>query len=343
MDFDLGSHVRRNALTGEWVLVSPHRLQRPWQGQIEAISEDDTTDYQADCYLCPGNSRANGQTNPPYKGHFIFPNDFPALSASPVEIPADSSGLLQARAAPGQCLVFCYSEQHSARLATMNPGEIQRFIAALAAEFKRLDQQQAIDYIQIFENRGEMMGCSNAHPHAQIWALQGVPTEIERELEQQRLYYRQHHQPLLLDYVALELEHKDRIIYHNDEFAVLVPWWAVWPYEMLILPRTLCSSVCDLTISQQLSLSRAVQQALTAYEKLFKCAAPYSLGFHNRPSDGREYTCWQFHMHIYPPLLRSASIRKHQVGFEMLAMRQRDLTPEQAAGNLRRVLSPSTE
>lgn len=327
------SHSRLNLLTGEWLLVSPHRTERPWQGQVEEIEAESDVQWDADCYLCPRNSRAGNNENPDYRGCFVFDNDFPALTAAPG--PDGSDAMLQSRSETGRCRVLCYTERHDLRLATMSLADVSHALHALFTEFRQLDEQDGIGYVQMFENRGQMMGCSNMHPHAQIWATQHVPTEALKELEQQRRYLEKHGSPLLMDYLAKELTDGARVVFESTHFVVLVPYWATWPYETLILPRQTIDSPNDLDDAAVGSLAEALQAALRGCDGLFQTSTPYSLGFHPRPSDGKNSDGWVFHAHIYPPLLRSASVRKHMVGFEMLAMPQRDLTPELAAERLR--------
>jgi UDPglucose--hexose-1-phosphate uridylyltransferase len=315
------SHSRRNALTGEWVLVSPHRLQRPWQGQVESIESEDLNKHDAECYLCPGNERANGLANPDYTGSFVFDNDFAALTAAS-EIGPVTHPLFESRPESGCCRVICYTERHDLRLATMDGDGLNAALVAMIEEFTSLDSRDDIAYVQVFENRGQMMGCSNPHPHAQVWATSELPTEPAKELEAQSKYWQEHDCVLLDDYLRAELEDGERIVSASEHSVALVPYWAVWPFETLLLPRRVV----------------ALGQVLACYDNLFGVAAPYSLGLHPRPSDGSPHPEWQFHIHIYPPLLRSATIRKHLVGFEMLGMPQRDLTPEVAAEKLRQSL-----
>ncbi len=318
--------------------MSPHRLQRPWQGQVEATEGDALPAYDPECYLCPGNARANDNRNPDYKGPFVFDNDFPALTGAS-EVEADQGGLFRTRPESGRCRVICYTERHDLRLATMDVDTICGALGAMIDEFRELDGQDDIGYVQIFENRGAMMGCSNAHPHAQVWATANVPTEPAKELQAQSDYYERHGAPLLLDYLQAELERRERLIVDNDQLVAVVPYWAVWPYEALLLPRRQVAAPDELDPGEIRSLAATLKAVLGAYETMFATAAPYSLGFHPRPSDGRAHPEWQLHIHIYPPLLRSATVRKHLVGFEMLGMPQRDLTPETAAAALREAIN----
>jgi UDPglucose--hexose-1-phosphate uridylyltransferase len=331
------SHSRFNLLTGEWVLVSPHRTARPWQGQLESADTEPGANYDESCYLCPGNDRANGNRNPRYTGPFVFDNDFSALSPQS-RIEESESELFIARPESGRCRVVCYTETHNQRLATMDVGDISVAIRAMTDEFAALDREEAIRYVQIFENRGPMMGCSNQHPHAQVWATEHVPVEPAKEQQAQASWLAKNGSVLLADYLAAELADGSRITHLNEHFAVLVPWWAVWPFEMLILPRREFAASNDMTDAEVVSLSHSLKTVLSAYDRLFGTSGPYSMGFHPRPSDGNEHPEWLFHIHIYPPLLRSATVRKHLVGFEMLGMPQRDLTPEVAAEKLREMI-----
>ncbi|MGI9271900.1 MAG: UDP-glucose--hexose-1-phosphate uridylyltransferase [Woeseiaceae bacterium] len=328
------SHSRRNKLTGEWVLVSPHRLQRPWQGQVEMAENDALPAYDPECYLCPGNARANGQRNPDFAGPFSFANDFAALTQDS-EAKTGDNPFFESRAESGCCRVICYTERHDLRLATMDDQSLNVALSALIAEFSDLDSRNDIGYVQVFENRGSMMGCSNSHPHAQVWATSNVPTEPAKELQSQLAHWREHKSVLLDDYLQAELSDGARIVVASDHSVALVPYWAVWPFEILLLPRRVVAAPDDLHANEIADVAQTLGKALAAYDQMFGVAAPYSLGLHPRPSDGKPHPEWQFHIHIYPPLLRSATIRKHLVGFEMLAMPQRDLTPEVAAEKLR--------
>jgi len=331
------SHARRNPLTGEWLLVSPHRLQRPWQGQVESEDTEPLSEYDPNCYLCPGNTRANDNRNPDYRGPFAFDNDFPALT-NDSDVGDTLHPLFQLRPESGRCRVICYAERHDLRLATMSDAELRIALGAMISEFANLDQQDGIGWVQVFENRGSMMGCSNAHPHAQVWATENLPTEAAKELAAQSDYFAENGTPLLVDYLQAELDTGIRVIFESDHFAAVVPYWAVWPFEALLLPRRLVAAPDELDQSEIASLAETLKAVLSGYDALFATSAPYSMGLHARPSDGQPHPEWQFHIHIYPPLLRSASVRKHLVGFEMLGMPQRDLTPEVAADALRDII-----
>ena len=331
------SHSRRNPLTGEWVLVSPHRLQRPWQGQVEESDIETLPSHASDCYLCPGNERANGIANPSYSGPFVFDNDFAALTAAS-DVHADTSALFGSRPETGVCRVICYTERHDLRLATMSDADRAVALSAMIDEFAELDARDDINYVQVFENRGQMMGCSNPHPHAQVWATSAVPSEPAKELATQSEYFAANESVLLDDYLREELARGERIVAENEHCVALVPYWAIWPYETLLLPRRVVAAPTDMTEVEVASLAALLGRVLAGYDALFGTAAPYSLGLHPRPSDGEAHPEWQFHVHVYPPLLRSATIRKHLVGFEMLGMPQRDLTPEVAAEKLRQTI-----
>lgn len=337
MSLDRQSHKRLNRLTGEWVLVSPQRTQRPWQGQVDDPEASDGPAYDPSCYLCPGNERANGRRNPDYRGGFAFDNDFPALSPES-EVVASDHPLLVAEAEFGCCRVACFSERHDLRLATMDDAGVEHALRFLFDEFRELDRRPDTGYVQVFENRGQMMGCSNPHPHAQVWATHTVPEEAAREQAQQSAWFETNGRPLLLDYLAVELERGERLVCADDHAVSLVPYWATWPYELLLLPRRAAAGPDELSAAQVGALARVLRRTLAALERLFSAAVPYSMGFHPRPSDGRPHPEWQFHAHVFPPLLRSASVRKHMVGFEMLGTPQRDLAPEAAAEALREAL-----
>jgi UDPglucose--hexose-1-phosphate uridylyltransferase len=328
------SHSRKNILTGEWVLVSPHRTLRPWQGETVPVDSGLRCAHDPDCYLCPGNERARGHRNPDYTGPFIFDNDFPALS-NVSDIETTNKPLFQSRSEHGCCRVVCFSERHDQRIATMPDSDVEAALTAIVEDFSALDRSGEFGYVQVFENRGEMMGCSNQHPHAQIWATEHLPTEPAKELAAQREYYRANSRLLLRDYLDAEAADGRRMVAANDDFVSLVPYWATWPFEQMIIPRRDVASPSDFTAAEISSLASLLKAALAANDALFATSAPYSMGFHPRPSGENEYPEWLFHIHIYPPLLRSASIKKHLVGFEMLGMPQRDLTPEVAAARLR--------
>jgi UDPglucose--hexose-1-phosphate uridylyltransferase len=328
------SHRRFNPLTGERVLVSPHRAQRPWQGQRESKAAPAALAHDPHCYLCPGNLRVGGARNPDYSRTFVFDNDFQALQA---DAPADveSDGLLIAEGESGRCRVLCFSPRHDLTLSGMAVADIERVVDVWVEETIALGGLPDIGSVQIFENRGEMMGASNPHPHGQIWATRHLPNELEKETQRQGEYLIQNGRPLLLDYLGQELQHGERVVIANDDFCALVPFWANWPFETLILPRRRIGGFDEIGAGEKTSLAEVLSQLTKLYDKLFDTPFPYSMGFHQKPTDGAVHAEWQMHAHFYPPLLRSATIRKFMVGFEMLGSPQRDLTPEAAAARLR--------
>jgi UDPglucose--hexose-1-phosphate uridylyltransferase len=339
LDLQTTSHQRQNLLTGDWVLVSPQRMQRPWQGMVETPEPAVVQPYDAGCYLCPGNERAGGKRNPAYTGPFAFDNDFSALSANSAQedfAAAADHPMLVAAPLSGCCRVVCYSARHDQHLSGMSDEELARVFAFLTEQFVELDRRPDIAYVQVFENRGQMMGCSNPHPHAQIWATSDVPVEPARELHSQATYFAACGRSLLMDYLAAEISQGSRIVCENDHAVALVPFWAVWPFETLLLPRRAMAGPEQMSAAELQGFAQVLKRTLRAYDALFSTSVPYSMGFHPRPSDGILHLEWQYHAHIYPPLLRSASVRKHLVGFEMLGMPQRDLTPEVAAARLRK-------
>lgn len=336
-DFRLAEHPHRrlNPLTGEWVLVSPHRTLRPWQGQVEATQRDERPAYDADCYLCPGNTRAGGEGNPEYPDFFVFDNDFAALRPDTPSGALEVDQLLVAQAESGICRVVCFSPRHDLTLSGMEVVAIRRVIDLWAAQYDELGARDDIASVQIFENRGAMMGCSNPHPHGQIWAQRSIPTEIETETLRQASHLERTGRSLLGSYLELELERKERVILEQGEFMVLVPFWAVWPFETLVVPRRRVASLSELAAAERDDLAEVLRRLTTRYDNLFGTTFPYSAGIHQAPTDGRDHPEWHLHLHFYPPLLRSATVRKFMVGYEMLAEPQRDLTPEAAAARLR--------
>jgi UDPglucose--hexose-1-phosphate uridylyltransferase len=331
-------HRRLNPLTGEWVLVSPHRAQRPWRGQVERPPQEQRPAYDPQCYLCPGNLRANGERNPPYAHTFVFTNDFSALLADTPLTEFTPHPLLRAHSVPGTCRVICFSPRHDLTLPQMDVPEILHVVDVWAEQSAELGEQYR--WVQVFENKGEIMGCSNPHPHGQIWALDALPNEAAKEDRQQREYLLSHGRVLLLDYLAAEVEQAQRLILQNEHWAALVPFWAVWPFEVLLLPKRNLLRLPDLTAAEKHALADLLKSLLSGYDRLFEVSFPYSMGWHGAPFRQAESDGWQLHAHFYPPLLRSATVKKFMVGFEMLAEAQRDITPEQAAARLRNVIQP---
>lgn len=331
------SHRRLNILTGEWILVSPHRAKRPWQGQEETVSKEVRPAYDASCYLCAGNTRINGEQNPNYKDTFAFTNDFAAIQK---EVPGFSvnDGLLQAASEKGICKVICFSADHSKTLADMEIAAIEKVVALWQREFNELRKHTFINYIQIFENKGSAMGCSNPHPHGQIWSQSCLPNEIEKKDKSQLDYFQNNKTSLLGDYLQQELEKGERILFENDDFVALVPYWAIWPYEVMIVPKKRQANISELTASERINYAEAISKITRAYDTLFNCSFPYSSGIHQAPTNGNNSTHWHWHMSFYPPLLRSATVKKFMVGYEMFGMPQRDITAESAAENIRRLM-----
>lgn len=329
------SQRRYNPLTREWVLVSPHRTKRPWQGQVEKPSVERAPAYDPNCYLCPGNLRANGEHNPDYKATFAFDNDYPAL-LSEVEVGSyQPHALIYAESERGVCRVLCFSPRHDLTLAQMDQPSIRRVIDAWIEEYKTLGAKSFIHYVQIFENRGAMMGASNPHPHGQIWASEHLPQEVILESSAQRDYYREHGVSLLGDYLKAEQKLGERIVYENDGFSVVVPFWAIWPYETMIISRQHVRSIAELTGPVRDLFADALRNVTARYDNMFNISFPYSMGIHQRPTDDDDHAHWHLHVHFYPPLLRSSTVRKFMVGYEMLGTPQRDITPETAAARLR--------
>ena len=334
-------HRRYNPLTGEWILVSPHRTKRPWKGQVEKLPPEQRPAYDPNCYLCPGNARAGGLTNPNYDNTFVFTNDFSALLPDTplAELPAD--GLLRMQGVHGTCRVVCFSPRHDLTLAEMSPSEILSVINLWTEQAIELGERYR--WVQIFENKGSIMGCSNPHPHGQIWALDALPNEPAKEDLHQRSYFRQHRQPLLTDYLNQEMHSRERLVVENEHWVALVPFWAIWPFETLLLPRRHVVRLPDLEEIERDSLADILKRLLTRYDQLFDTSFPYSMGWHGAPFDQQDPSPWLLHAHFYPPLLRSANVKKFMVGFEMLGEAQRDLTPEQAAARLRELDKKSQE
>ena len=337
LDLNSQPHRRFNPLRKEWVLVSPHRAERPWQGQVEASPAEELPRYDPDCYLCPGNVRAGGARNPVYQGTFVFDNDFAALRSDFADGKFEASELLRAESEAGKCRVVCFSPRHDLTLARMSVAEIRAVVDTWCEEFEQLGRQPRVRAVQIFENRGAMMGCSNPHPHGQIWANETVPDELAREIASQKEYYQRQKSFLLEDYLRLELEQNGRIVCANQHFVALVPFWAVWPFETLLISRRRVTSLPELHGEERAGLADILRRLTVRYDNLFRTSFPYTMGFHQRPTDEAAYPEFHLHAHFYPPLLRSATVRKFMVGYEMLAMPQRDITPETASAQLRKL------
>jgi UDPglucose--hexose-1-phosphate uridylyltransferase len=333
----IGPHRRFNPLLEEWVLCSPQRLRRPWEGGLEARAETALPAHDPECYLCPRNSRADGQRNPDYTGTYAFDNDFPALVPGSGDEPMDEGELLVARPSRGVCRVLCFSPRHDLTLGGMDRRAIRLVVDAWAEEVSTLGGRDFISYVQVFENKGSMMGCSNPHPHCQVWATGHLPQIPARKTAAQQSYFETRGRDLLGDYLERELSRKERLVWENDHWVLLVPFWAVWPFETLLLPRRRVPDLPSLLPSERDALAEALKELNRRYDALFETSFPYSMGWHGRPTDGGEHPSWRLHGVYFPPLLRSATVRKFLVGYEMTAEPQRDLTPEEAAERLRGV------
>jgi UDPglucose--hexose-1-phosphate uridylyltransferase len=328
-------HRRLNPLTGEWVLVSPHRAKRPWQGAVEAVAPDTRPAYDPTCYLCPGNTRANGERNPDYTGTFVFDNDFAALLPQAPDAGLDVDGLLVARPESGIARVICFSPRHDLSLAEMDTPGIRRVVDLWAEQYAELGARPDIGHVQIFENKGEVMGSSNPHPHGQIWAQRSVPMGPARETARQAEHFERHGRTLLADYLRLEEARGERIVCANDHFVALVPFWAVWPFETLVVSRRPVPDLTRLDDAERDAYADVLRRLTARYDNLFGVSFPYSAGIHQAPTDGVAHPEWHLHMHFFPPLLRSATVRKFMVGYEMMGEPQRDVTPESSAERLR--------
>ena len=340
LDLQGDVHRRFDPLSGQWVLVSPHRTARPWQGQVEPRATVPGPVYDPTCYLCPGNARAGGHTNPPYESTFVFDNDFAALLPRGEGAEFSAGGLLEARAESGRCRVLCYSPMHNVTLGQLPPTAIRKVIDAWAAEYRSLGSDPRIGSVTIFENRGAMMGASNPHPHGQIWGNETLPDVVAAEELRQRQYLEARGTCLLCDYAALEIRGAERVVCMNEHFVAVVPFWAVWPFETLVLPRAHVEAVDALDPPGRDGFAQLLKELTSHYDALFDVPFPYTMGLHQAPTDGHRHPHWHLHAHFYPPLLRSASVRKFMVGYEMLAGPQRDITPEAAARRLRDAASP---
>ena len=328
-------HKRLNILTGEWVLVSPHRTKRPWQGKVETVQTAVLPSYDPACYLCPGNKRMGDTQNPDYKTPYAFTNDFGSLLADIPTGDYKENNLLQAKSVKGICRVLCFSPDHACTLPQMEQPNIVKVIDLWQEEYRSLSANEWIKYIQVFENKGAIMGCSNPHPHGQIWAVSDVPAELIKETANQKSYFETHKKSLLENYATLEIEKQERIVCTNDHFVALVPFWAVWPFETMIISRRQIQNILQFTEEEKKALAEILKNITIRYDNLFETSFPYSAGMHQAPVNDGVHDEWHWHMHFYPPLLRSATVKKFMVGYEMLASPQRDITPEWAADRLR--------
>jgi UDPglucose--hexose-1-phosphate uridylyltransferase len=327
-------HRRFNPLLREWILVSPHRTERPWLGKVEKLQTPPTVSFDPNCYLCPGNRRAGGAQTPPYSGTYVFDNDYPAMLPEVASLQFDAAGLLVGKAEQGICRVMCFSPRHDLTVPRMSLQELRGVVNSWVEQHSALGQIPWIRHVQIFENRGEMMGASNPHPHCQIWANASLPNLPARELTSFREYRAEKNSCLLCDYLQLELRLNERVVCQNDAFAVVVPFWGGWPFESLVLSKRHLASIDQLSGEERDLLGDIMRRITVRYDNLFETAFPYSMGFHQKPTDGRAYEEWHLHAHYFPPLLRSATIQKFMVGYELLGSPQRDLTPERAAAHL---------
>lgn len=329
-------HHRLNILTGEKVLVSPHRNNRPWQGQVEDIHAGNLPTYDSTCYLCPTNKRADGTNNPDYTDTFVFTNDYSAILENTAEGTFNQADLLQATAERGLCKVITFSPRHDLTLPEMDSSAILKVVDLWQQEFNILTQKEWIKYIQIFENKGAIMGCSNPHPHGQIWSQSSLPNEILIETARQKAYYEKNKTSMLQAYIELELSLNERVIIDNDHFVALVPYWAIWPFETMIISKRHLQHIGQFTAEEKADLAKTLQELTIRYDNIYSTSFPYSAGMHQAPVNDGVHEEWHWHMHFYPPLLRSASIKKFMVGYEMLGSPQRDITPEQAAAIIKK-------
>lgn len=349
MTFNINEHPHRrwNPLTESWVLVSPHRSKRPWQGQVEKLAEDTRPQYDPTCYLCAGNARMNGEINPNYTSVYAFDNDFAALlpdfhslkepKSATKEVVKDNTELFKMRPERGMSRVICFSPRHDLTIPEMEVADIRKVVDLWCDEYINLSKIKYINHVQIFENKGAMMGCSNPHPHGQIWAQSTVPEEPAKKAKAQLAYFKKHGKTLLSDYLSVELQKKERVLFENTHFVGLVPFWAVWPFEAIIVPKRAIARITDMTDDEKTAFADAYKQLTVMYDNVFNVSFPYSAGIHQAPTDGKAYPEWHFHKTFYPPLLRSATVKKFMVGYEMLGNPQRDITPEKAADILRGV------
>ncbi|HTN21687.1 MAG TPA: UDP-glucose--hexose-1-phosphate uridylyltransferase [Pelobium sp.] len=334
-NFEEHPHKRLNILTGDWILVSPHRTKRPWQGKVEAPANTQRSSYDEKCYLCPGNTRSDGTVNPKYTAPYAFTNDFSSLLKDTPDGGLNANGLLQAKSEKGICRVICFSPRHDLTLPQMEVSDIVQVIDLWKNEFQELSKNEWIKYIQIFENKGDIMGCSNPHPHGQIWAQSSIPVEPAKETLQFAKYYQENKQSLLTAYLAEEEKTKERVVVENEHFVALVPFWAVWPYETMVVSKRHVQYTHEFTTEETQALAEILKALTIKYDNLFETSFPYSSGIHQAPANDGDHPEWHWHMHFYPPLLRSATVKKFMVGYEMMANPQRDITAEQAAKKLR--------
>ena len=334
INFSDDPHRRYNILTDEWVLVSPHRNKRPWQGKVEEVHRHTRPSFDAQCYLCPGNTRANGSKTKVYTDTYVFDNDFGALLPH-TDMDHYEDGLLKAESEKGICRVLCFSPDHSLTLADMEVNAIEKVVDLWQEQYLDLGSKEFINYVQIFENKGSLMGCSNPHPHGQIWAQSSIPQEVSKKSKQQNTYWKKNKRSLLQDYLYQELKAKERLICENEHFVALVPFWAVWPYEAMIIPRRHMQHIGQFDESEKKAYAAILKNLTQRFDLVFETSFPYSSGIHQAPTDGGAHEEWHMHMSFYPPLLRSNSVKKFMVGYEMFANPQRDITAEMAAKTMR--------
>ncbi|MBH0025607.1 MULTISPECIES: UDP-glucose--hexose-1-phosphate uridylyltransferase [unclassified Pseudoalteromonas] len=326
-------HRRLNPLLNEYVLVSPHRAKRPWQGQEESVDIEVKPEYDESCFLCKGNTRINGEVNPDYKNTFVFTNDFAALREGVPDV-EQTDPLFSMHTERGTARVICFSPNHAKTLPELSVSQVTNVVSTWQEQC--IELSKTYKWVQVFENKGAVMGCSNPHPHGQIWAQNKLPSLVARKHENLKRYYEKYKSNLLLDYAKREIEKQERVVCVNDDWLVVVPYWAAWPFETLLLPRFAITQMIQLTDVQQSSLAEIIKNITTRYDNLFQCSFPYSMGWHGAPYDGQSHLFWQLHAQFLPPLLRSASVKKFMVGYEMMAEAQRDITPEQAATILKK-------
>ena len=328
-------HRRLNPLTNEWILVSPQRAKRPWQGQVEDLPAEVRPTYDPKCYLCPGNSRVGGNQNPAYEDVFVFDNDFPALLPDTAPHTSQDHMLFAGQSERGICRVICFSPRHDLTLAMMSVPQIRRVVDVWASQTSQLSEHDWLTYVQVFENRGAMMGASNPHPHGQLWATEHLPQEVSKEDVAQHAYFDAHGHTLLSEVLREEHRRDERVVYTNDHFSVLVPFWAIWPFEVLVIAHRPVQWIADLTDDERDGFADALSALTIRYDNLFRTSFPYSMGVHQAPVNLGAQPHWHLHAHFYPPLLRSATVRKFMVGYEMLGTPQRDITAEGAAQRLK--------